>query len=133
MAQGFETLDALIPTFTGNESPKQMVRALTDYLYQQTQELQFMLSNLNSNNWNKKDLDAFQTATAAMVTADMSESIKKLQAELSDLSTKVSGLSGNMENLLKTIQADGEGGGSIGTEGKRLDLTGEVHINGKKV
>ena len=104
MSQNLVTAENSFPTFQKGESPEAKIRKLADYLTKLTEQLRFTLQNLDAGNWN-------------------AEALAKLKAETtSEISKTVT--------MLQELVACSEEGVTIGKEGKRVDIVGQVYING---
>lgn len=158
MPNAWSMIDSSFPTFRGDESYKDQVHALQDYLYLLVEELKYQLANLKVDNWNTVALEKFQKDTTADTdeqVAQLAEQLTKvanrlnaLSSELSQLTDRVSTaedtlkeeipklweglelLGGDLDDLAEIIRPDGSGGATIGNEGKDLHLLGNVYING---
>lgn len=117
MPSNFMGLDDF-PTFTGQESPKEQIRALHNYLFVMREYLGYTLQNLSAENWN-------ETALQKLTEGTQSELVKKLQT----VSEQLSKLSQKVEALTQVVQKS-DTGTTIGEEGKELRLVGTVYING---
>ena len=158
MPNAWSMIDSSFPTFRGDESYKDQVHALQDYLYLLVEELKYQLANLKTDNWNTVALKKFQKDT----TADTDEQVAELAKQLTNVANRLTALSGDLsklsdrvgtaeetikeeipkiweglellagdlDDLGKIIQPDGDGGATIGREGKNLRLVGNVYING---
>jgi len=158
MPNAWSMIDSSFPTFRGDESYKDQVHALQDYLYLLVEELKYQLANLKTNNWNTIALEKFQKDT----TADTDEQVALLADQLTKVSNRLTTLSGSLSQLTdkvgdtetmfkeeiprlweglellggdldklgETIKPDNSGGATIGAMGKDLRLVGNVYING---
>lgn len=158
MPNAWSMIDSSFPTFRGDESYKDQVLALQDYLYLLVEELKYQLANLKADNWNTVALEKFQKDT----TADTDEQVAELAKQLTNVANRLTALSGDLsklsdrvgtaeetikveipklweglellagdlDDLGEIIRPDGSGGATIGREGTDLHLVGNVYING---
>lgn len=57
MAKRWELVEDLFPRFQGKETVPEQIRALVDFLYALTEQLQYTLSNLSGEDWNGAALE----------------------------------------------------------------------------
>lgn len=154
MPNSWAMIDSSFPTFTGKENYRDQVHALQDYLYLVVEELKYKLANLNAQNWNKTALERLQKETVAPTN----EEIEQIKIQLTSITTKLTALTGSLnqlaektdsmeeelpklweglellgsdiDSLTELIHPDGEGGATIGAEGKAIRLVGNIYING---
>lgn len=154
MPNAWAMIDSSFPTFTGKETYRDQVRALQDYLYLVVEELKYQLANLNAQNWNKTALEKLQQETVEPTNEEvtkLAEQITGITNRLTGLSTSLSQLAermtdaeeelpklweglellaGDVDILREIVRPDGEGGATIGAEGKDIRIVGNVYING---
>lgn len=194
MPSNFLAMDNDFPTFTGEESPKQQIQALHNYLYQLREGLQYSLQNLSAENFNAaawQNLTDVQKNEVATQVQQVMNVLNQLSTKLDSLAGRVGGienLSGRVNQLDGAINGEGglqermtemetavageggleeqvsaiedaitgeggleeqlsevkevqakqskviavaeDGSAAIGAEDKRLDLIGEIYING---
>lgn len=87
-------IDAGFPTFTGEESPKQQIRALHDYMFQLREGLEYSLRNLTKENFNAAALESMTSEQQSAVT----EELKKVYALLNQMSAQIQALQGKVTN-----------------------------------
>lgn len=95
MPSNWLAFDNNFPTFTGEESPEQQIRALHNYLYQLREGLQYSLQNLSAKNFNA-------TALRQMTTAQKQElgvQLQEMYTVLDDLGNEVAALSEQVGGL----------------------------------
>lgn len=154
MPNAWAMIDTSFPTFTGKETYREQVGALQDYLYLVVEELKYQLANLNVKNWNKVALETFQKDT----TAETDKQVMLLQEQLNNITNRITSLNtslgqlmektdsmeeelpklweelellgGDIDSLTAIIQPDGNGGATIGKEGKDIRILGNLYING---
>ena len=154
MPNSWAMIDSSFPTFSGKENYRDQVQALQDYLYLVVEELKYQLANLNAKNWNKAALAKLQQETVEPTN----EEIAKIQTQLTAIQKKLTSLSnslhqmeervesaeeelpklweglellgGDVDSLTDLIHPDGEGGATIGAEGRNIRLVGNIYING---
>lgn len=100
MPSNFLSIDSDFPSFTGEESPQQQIRALHNYLFQLREGLQYSLRNLTADNFNSAALKELTDEQSSAVI----EELKRLQSI-------ISGVSGDLERLRSRV-ASVEGYGS---------------------
>lgn len=154
MPNTWAMIDSSFPTFTGEESYREQVAALQDYLFLVVEELKYQLANLNSQNWNKVALQKLQAETVEPTNeelaalkeqitgisnrlttmgaslSDLAERMGKAEEELPKLWEGLDILAGDLDALGEIIRPDGSGGAAIGAEGKDIRIIGNVYING---
>lgn len=135
------------PTFTGEETAVQQIAALHNYLYQVREGLMYSLRNLSKENFNP---NALQKMSEDQKT-EMEKMLEKVYAQLNQISAEVRSLAaavsgnsdavgelkiwaletdGSMKRILGVLVLDEEGNVRLGAEGIRLDLVGEITVNG---
>lgn len=135
------------PTFTGEETAVQQIAALHNYLYQVREGLMYSLRNLSKENFNP---NALQKMSEDQKT-EMEKMLEKVYAQLNQISAEVRSLAaavsgnsdtvgelkiwaletdGTMKRILGVLVLDEEGNVRLGAEGIRLDLVGEITVNG---
>ena len=121
MPQMWQLVDSNFPTITGEESTKEQISKIIDYLSILTEQLQYQLQNLDSSNWNVSALESFTDDTTTQFgqkVAALANQVGALQAAVSNLTARVSGvenLSGRVqgaEDAITVLQEEmtGEGG-----------------------
>ena len=121
MPQMWQLVDSNFPTITGEESTKEQISKIIDYLSILTEQLQYQLQNLDSSNWNVSALESFTDDTTTQFgqkVAALANQVGALQAAVSNLTARVSGvenLSGRVQNTEEAIAVlqdnmTGEGG-----------------------
>lgn len=111
MPSNLLSIDSDFPSFTGEESPQQQIRALHDYLFQLRQGLQYSLRNLTAENFNSAALKELTDEQSNAVV----EELKKLQNLISDVS-------GNLERLTSRVAAVEGYGSRLGAAEIEIDL-----------
>lgn len=118
MPSNWATIDQNFPTFTGEESPEQQIRALRNYLFQLREGMQYSLQNLTAENFNATALQKLTDDQKNEVT----EELQKVYALMNQLSGRLDSLSGRVtgiENLAGRVTA---------AEGEITDLKGRVAL-----
>lgn len=157
MPSNWQAIDMNFPSFTGDESPKQQIQALHNYLFQLRQGLQYSLQNLGIKNFNTTGLKELTDAQ----TADVQELLQGVTNSINSLSGTVNGLSGRMRDVDKLIgdvaaieewtgaaegqlqelsnrisaleailQVAEDGSITLGLSGQTINIVGNIHING---
>lgn len=139
--------DNNFPTFTSTESPAQQIAALHSYLYQVREGLMYSLRNLSQENFNPNALQKMsedQRTEMEKLLEKVYAQLNQISAEANNLAAAVSGNSaavgelknwatetdGSMKRILGVLVLDEEGNVRLGAEGIRLDLVGEITVNG---
>lgn len=102
MPSNWQAVDSNFPSFTGDESPTQQIRALHNYLYCLKEQLQYSLQNLTSENWNVSALNSLTEDTK-----------NALAGQLSAISSQVSQLKVQVETLQGRVTDVGDLGGRV--------------------
>ena len=111
MPSNWLSFDSNFPSFTGEESPEQQIRALHNYLFQLREGLQYSLQNLTADNFNTAALQNLTDAQKNEVTTQLEKvytQLNQMAAEIDRLSGRVSGtenLSGRMTTAEGEIAA----------------------------
>ena len=98
MPSNFLDIDTNFPTFTGEEPEKEQIQALTNYLYQLRESLQYSLQNLSKSNFNAtalNDLTSEATQGIEKIIKQLDSAIKALQRKDSDTDQSIAELKGN--------------------------------------
>lgn len=104
MPSNWLTIDTNFPTFTGEESAEQQIRALHNYMFQLREGLQYTLQNLTAENFNATALQNLTDTQKSEVTA----LLKQVYGTLSQLSNEIDNLNGRIsgaENLAGKVTA----------------------------
>ena len=108
MPSNWLSIDSNFPSFTGEESPEQQIRALHNYLFQLREGLQYSLQNLTADNFNTAALQNMTDAQKNEVTLQLEKvytMLNQMAAQIDNLSGRVSGT----ENLSgRVTTAEGE-------------------------
>lgn len=158
MPSAWTNVDANFPTITEGGDTREQILQLYNYMYSLTEELKYTLENLDKTNWNTTAMEKFTGEFTAQIktvdggltralslidglndsiaalqkkdgellstmqqqNTDLKNSIQKINSALSTISGKISLLSGDINAL------------TIGGTGKRIDLNGDIYINGVK-
>ena len=159
MPSNWQSIDMNFPSFTGEESPKEQIRQLHNYLFQLRQGLQYSLQNLGLKNFNAaglKELTEAQKQDVTVLLQGITQAVNNLSGELNSLSGRVRDvekLSGQIADIeewtaaaetqlkdlddritaLEQILRVGEDGSiSIGVAGRTINIVGSILINGKE-
>ena len=82
MPSNWLSIDSNFPSFTGEESPEQQIRALHNYLFQLREGLQYSLQNLTADNFNATALQNLSDAQKNEVTTQLQTSAQTLTDKL---------------------------------------------------
>lgn len=95
MPSNWQSVDSNFPSFTGDESPTQQIRALHNYLYCLKEQLQYSLQNLTSENWNVAALNSLtEDAKSAF-----SEQLTSIVNQVAQLKIQVETLQGRVTDM----------------------------------
>lgn len=98
------SLDAGFPQFTGQESEKQKVGEIYDYLIQLQQTLRYCLQNLGGDNFNDRELEIIGNTIREPVKIElkgMGDELAKMNASLNGITLEVSNGKGSANLTLK--------------------------------
>lgn len=104
MPSNWLTIDTNFPTFTGEESAEQQIRALHNYMFQLREGLQYTLQNLTAENFNATALQNLTDTQKSEVTTQL----QQVYGLLSQLSNEIDNLNGRIsgaENLAGRMTA----------------------------
>lgn len=108
MPSNWLSIDSNFPSFTGEETPVEQIRALHNYLFQLREGLQYSLQNLTADNFNAA---ALQNLTAEQKN-EVTTELQKVYALLDQMAVRIDNLSGRVtgtENLSgRMTAAEGE-------------------------
>ena len=134
-----------VPPVLDDKSPNERIMQLYNYLLDFRVALNYILQNLDTDNWNAVSLKKLTDGIQSKVTASVNEKIN-----VGDIVEKLSGATEKansaydvavavrdrldlilpfVEMLMEFIRINEDGGISIGIEGYPLHLLGEVYIN----
>lgn len=147
MSSNLFSLDNGFPTFTGKESAQQQIASIHNYLFLVRESLQYSLANLGRSNFNPKELQEMSDEQKTMMEQLLEQvysQMQQLAGQLGGLASTVTGQGRaigefsdqmtaaheSLEKLGQVLQVAEDGSAKLGSEGKRLDLTGEIYING---
>ena len=111
MPSKFLYIDTNVPTFTGDESSREQVDIMMNYLHMLVEQLRYTLNNLSSSNFNRSSLNEILDGA----TEDVSEEVTVLAGQLNTLNNTVSSLSRRisavegMETRLAAAETDIDG------------------------
>ena len=123
MPSNLLSIDSNFPSFTGEESPEQQIRALHSYLFQLREGLQYSLRNLTADNFNTT---ALQNMTDAQKN-EVASQLEKVYTMLNQMTTQIDNLSGRIsgiENLSGRVTT---------TEGEIASLKGRVKLTEENI
>ena len=98
-------IDTNFPTFTGEESLKDQVTTIQNYMYMLVEQLRYTLHNLDLSNMNATAVDRFETALTEPIyiaLEDEEERITQLSITAAGLSARMSDAEGNITTLQAT-------------------------------
>lgn len=116
MGSNWLSIDNNFPTFTGQESLKDQVRLLHDFLPVLIESLKYQLNNLDSSNWNTKAKEEFQSQT----TEELEAAMDTTDAEVARLIQTMENLEADLSSALGQLASLGEDMGWL--EEKARDL-----------
>lgn len=157
MPSNWQSIDMNFPSFTGEETAKEQIRALHNYLFQLRQGLQYSLQNLGIKNFNAaglKELNDAQKQEVSVLLQGVTATINALSGEVNNLAgrirdtDKMAGqiadieewtgaaeaqlqqLEDRLSELEKILRVDADGNITIGAAGKIINIVGNIHFNG---
>ena len=92
MPSNWFSIDSNFPSFTGEETPEQQIRALHNYLFQLREGLQYSLQNLTADNFNTAALQNLSDAQKN----EVANQLQKVYTLLNQMSTEIDSLSGRV-------------------------------------
>lgn len=104
MGSNWLSIDNNFPTFTGQESLREQVRLLHDFIPILIEGLKYQLNNLDGTNWNAKAKERFQKET----TEELEDAMDTTDAEVARLIRSLEGLTQDMDQILRQIASLGE-------------------------
>ena len=134
MPSNWLTIDAKMPTFTGRETPEEMVKALTDYIFELTNQLKYQLRHLDISNWDKNALDNYTEES----TSEIQKAIEQLKRTISEanqnLNQIIAKLDDNITNV-NTCRKEVEGLKTTLTENQNAisDINNKVSNNENEI
>jgi len=106
MPSNFLYIDTNFPTFTGEETSKEQIDSMLNYLHILVEQLRYTLNNLDMTNFNSKAISDWSEASKE----DIQQELVTLATQLNQTNQTVAGLSrrvGNLEGLQNRV-ADAE-------------------------
>lgn len=106
MPSNFLYIDTNFPTFTGEETSKEQIDSMLNYLRILVEQLRYTLNNLDMTNFNSKAILDWSEAS----TEDIQQELVTLATQLNQTNQTVAGLSRRVSNLegLQNRVADAE-------------------------
>lgn len=106
MPSNFLYIDTNFPTFTGEETSKEQIDSMLNYLHILVEQLRYTLNNLDMTNFNSKAILDWSEAS----TEDIQQELVTLATQLNQTNQTVAGLSRRVSNLegLQNRVADAE-------------------------
>ena len=92
MPSNWQAIDNNFPSFTGEESPKQQIEMLHNYLFQLREGLKYSLQNLSSDNFSETGLQSLTDEQKKV----FAEQLRGIQTTLGQLSGKIDRVSGQI-------------------------------------
>lgn len=105
MPNNWSIVDATFPTFRGDESPKEQIASLVDYMKVLTEQLKYSLDNLGTNNWNATELKNLSDDVAKLLAEDI-EKLAKLYDDLNVKYEKLSLQLGKLQDNYSTLAGE---------------------------
>ena len=90
MPGGQVNIDALFPSFTGEESPREQTRVMLNYLRMLTERLRYQLDNLGKENFNAVALKQIQFETTEEIEGrlgELTKTVEEIQSVIDTLGT----------------------------------------------
>lgn len=88
MPSNFLYIDTNFPTFTGEESTKEQIDSMLNYLFILVEQLRYSLANLDASNFNAKGLSDISESS----TKDLTEQVVSMQAQINQTNQTVARL-----------------------------------------
>ena len=88
MPSSFLYIDTNFPTFTGEESTKEQIDSMLNYLFILVEQLRYSLANLDASNFNAKGLSDISESS----TKDLTEQVVSMQAQINQTNQTVAQL-----------------------------------------
>lgn len=101
-------IDSNFPTFTGEESLKEQVTTIQNYMYMLVEQLRYTLHNLDLSNMNEAAVDDWENAITEPIYIHLEDSDERI----TQLAITAAGLSARMEDAegnITTLQATATG------------------------
>ncbi len=155
MPGSFLNIDTNFPTFKGQESSREQVQEMLNYLRQLVDQLRYTLKNLDQSNFNRTALDEIATGSAGSIAEQvqtLAQQLNQTNSHVANLNTRIGTAEGNITTLqgnvsnaqgnITTLQSDmtaiqgavnvdeNTGDITIGGTGIQVNIVGDVHING---
>lgn len=95
-------IDTNFPTFTGEESTKEQIDEMVNYLFILVEQLKYSLNNLDTGNFNSKALSDWAESSTSDIVEQLvatTTQINQVNQSLSRLSSRVSALEGLAERM----------------------------------
>ena len=95
-------IDTNFPTFTGEESTKEQIDEMVNYLFILVEQLKYSLNNLDTGNFNSKALSDWAESSTSDIVEQLvatATQINQVNQSLSRLSSRVSSLEGLAERM----------------------------------
>lgn len=95
MPANWAQVDALLPTFLGNESAEEQIRQLQNYMVALTEQIKYAMRNLDATNWNAKALEDYSSDAAKPILNEVTEirsQARSFAARLENASERIEGL-----------------------------------------
>lgn len=158
MPSAWTNVDANFPTITQDGDVREQISAIYNYMYSLTEELKYTLENLDKTNWNTTAMEKFtgefttqikavdgEVVRALSLIEGLNESITALQQKTEQMNTTMQQQNASLTNSVQQINntlnsingkiallSGNSNALTIGGTGKRIDLNGEIYINGVK-
>lgn len=126
------------PPVPDDGSPSEQIVQLYNYLYELREALNYILQNLDTNNWNPRALKKFTDGVQSNVASEIEKNINnsEIASKVQSISDTVGQIQTVLEHILPFIEelmlvvfVDGRGSITIGTGASEVHLRGDVLIN----
>lgn len=100
-------IDTGFPAFTGEESAKQQISTIQNYLFMLVEQLRYSLRNLDLRNMNQTAVRQFEDALTTPIYARISDAegnLTDIRITAEGLKTRIKDAEGNINNLTKTAE-----------------------------
>ena len=106
MSLDWMAIENSFPSFTGEETAKEQIIKLQDYMYKLTNQLKYTLQNLDTSNWNATALKIFSSETTEDVKKEaglLAQQILQINNTINALSSRLSEFSNRLTNAENNI------------------------------
>jgi len=110
MPNNFLSMDTNFPSFTGEESTTEKLKAIQDYLYKLLEQLRYTLNNLDTSNFNQPALNKWEETITeplkAFIESETGEVTEMIVGE-GGISSRISDAERNISQVSQTVDGIG--------------------------